>query len=85
MVFVAAAVVAIALFFIPAFIIRPFAHQSASGLALAMAIRHAAPLGTMIAGIICLGLALMLWRSERLWHKVIISAFVVLVVFSAVM
>ena len=38
--FALTAAVSIALFFIPAFIIRPFTHQSATGLALAMALRE---------------------------------------------
>ena len=85
LIFLVAAVLGIALFFIPAFIIRPFAHQSASGLALAMALRQRAPLGTLIAAILCLFFAWPLLRSDRLWRKIAIAAAVVLVVFSAVM
>ena len=40
---------AISLFFIPAIIIQPFKHQTAFGLALAMALRHRAPWGTLLA------------------------------------
>jgi hypothetical protein len=85
LIFVVAASLGTALFLIPAFIIRPFAHQSASGLELAMAMRGRAPAGTLVTAIICLALAWILWRSDRLWQKVAISAAVVLVVFSAVM
>lgn len=85
MIFTLAAVVAIGLFFVPAFIIRPFTHQSDSGLALAMALRQRAPLGTLVAGIICLLSAWWLWRSGRLWRKVAICVVVLVVVFSAVM
>jgi Protein of unknown function (DUF3179) len=85
LIFVVAAIIGISLFFIPAFIIRPFAHQSASGLGLAMALRQWAPLGTLMAAIICLPFAWNLWRSDRLWQKIAISAAVVLVAFSVVM
>ena len=85
LIFIIAAIVGIALFFIPAFIIRPFAYQSESGLALAMGLRQRAPVGTLIAAIICLVLASVLWRSGRLWQKIAVSVAVVLVVFSAVM
>ncbi len=48
-VFGLSALIAIVMFFIPAFIIRPFAHQSAAGLGLAMHLRQRAPWGTLIA------------------------------------
>jgi len=50
-----------------------------------MALRQAAPWGTLLSGIICLLLAWVLWRSGRLWHKVAISAIFILVMLSAVM
>lgn len=79
------AVVAIGFFFIPAFIIRPFTHQSASGLRLAMALRQSAPLATLIAALVCIALALLLWRPDRLRRKVVLCSIVALVLFSAVM
>lgn len=79
------AVVAIGFFFIPAFIIRPFTHQSASGLRLAMALRQSAPLATLIAATVCIALSALLWRPDRLRRKVVLCSIVALVLFSAVM
>jgi membrane protease YdiL (CAAX protease family) len=78
-------VVAIAFFFMPAFIIRPFTHQSARGLALAMGLRQSAPLATLITALVCVALALLLWESGNLRRKIVLSCVVVLVLFSAVM
>jgi hypothetical protein len=83
--FALSAVVSIALFFIPAFIIRPFTHQSTTGLALAMALRQRAPLPTLIGAILCAFFAFLLWRSATLRRKIVLSVVLVLVVFSAVM
>lgn len=79
------AVTAIGLFFIPAFIIRPFARQSASGLALAMALVERAPWATLIAAVVCLVCAVVLWQSADLGRKIVLGVTVALVCFSAVM
>jgi uncharacterized membrane protein YhaH (DUF805 family) len=83
--FLVAALTAIALFFIPAFIIRPFTHQSARGMALAMALRQRAPWGTLIAALICFVLLLVLWSAVNVWRKVALAFVMVLVTFSTVM
>jgi membrane protease YdiL (CAAX protease family) len=83
--FLLSAFVTISLFFIPAFIIRPFTHQTAKGLNLAMALRQRAPLGTLIAAPVCLILGLMLWGTRGILRKVALSVVMVLAVFSAVM
>jgi hypothetical protein len=62
--FAASALTAIALFFIPAFVIQPFKHQSSAGLTLAMALRQRAPWGTLAAALVSLGLASVLWRDR---------------------
>ena len=67
---VGSALAAIGLFFVPAFIIRPFTHQSARGIMLAMAVRDRAPLGTLIAAVLFLSLTLLLWRNARLWRRI---------------
>jgi hypothetical protein len=85
MIFLLSAVAAIGLFFVPAFIIRPFRQQTPSALALAMALRQRAPWGTLAAGLICLAFVLILWRSGKLWRKIGLSVVLVLVAFSAVM
>lgn len=83
--FALAALVGIAFFFIPAFIIRPFAHQSSAGLSVAMALRQRAPLPTFIAAILCLILGLILWNASRRAGKIIVASLMALVAFSAVM
>jgi membrane protease YdiL (CAAX protease family) len=82
---IASALVTIGLFFVPAFIIRPFTHQSARGLSLAMALLDRAPWGTLVAGLVCLLLALLLWQAANLWRRIALGLVMVLVVFSAVM
>ena len=76
--FVLSAIVAIALFFNPAIIIQPFKHQTASGLALAVALRYHAPWGTLAAALACLLFAILLWGDRKLdedpygsviWHN----------------
>ena len=84
-IFIASALTAIALFFIPAFIIRPFHHQTPAALALAMAIRQRAPWATLAAGFVDLVFALSLWAASTRWRKVAIALVMVLVAFSAVM
>lgn len=49
------------LFLIPAFIIRPFRYQSPKALGLALLLREYAPLWTIVAVLIALGLAFSLW------------------------
>lgn len=83
--FAGSASVAIALFFIPGFIIRPFRHQTSSTLALAMALRQRAPWGTIAAALVCLLFAFILWQVSSRWRKIAIALVMVLVVFSAVM
>ncbi len=83
--FLAFALACIALFFIPAFIIRPFTHQTARGLTLAMALRHRAPWGTLAAAVVSLPFAIALWRTSNLWRRIGLAVVMVLVVFSTVM
>ncbi len=83
--FALSALSATGLFFIPAFIIRPFAYQSPKGLALAMALRQRAPWGSLAAAIVCLVLALVLWDASNKWRKAILVLVMLPVVFSTVM
>jgi hypothetical protein len=83
--FTACALVTIGLFFIPAFIIRPFTHQAPRPLWLAMALRQRAPLGTLIAALACLLFALALWRTVGIWRKTLLAFTMLIVTFSAVM
>ena len=79
------AVVTIAWFFIPAFIIRPFTHQSPRPLLLAMALRQRAPLGTLLAALACFALAFALWRTVGRWRKSLLALILLVVTFSAAM
>ena len=83
--FVPAALVAIAWFFIPAFIIRPFRHQSPFALAWAMSLRQSAPLVTLAAALLSLALALILWGSASKPRKIILASIMLVVAFAAVM
>lgn len=71
-------------FFIPAFVIRPFTHQTPRGLALAMALRQRAPWGTLAAALVCLAFAFVLWGTVK-WLRLVLAFVMVLVTFSAVM
>ena len=79
------ALVAIGLFFIPAFIIRPFRHQAPRALLVAMALRQHAPLGTLIAALACFVLAFALWRTIGWFRKSLLALALLIVTFSAVM
>ncbi len=83
--FAASSLACIGLFFVPAFIIRPFRYQSPRALSLALMVRQRAPLGTLVAGLICLLLVLALWRIARTWQRIVLMVAMLLVAFSAVM
>lgn len=83
--FTLSALAGIGLFFVPAFIIRPFHHQTPAALALAMALRQRAPWGTLAAALVCLAFALVLWDTANRWRKIVLALVMVLVAFSAVM
>ncbi len=83
--FGASALACIGLFFVPAFIIRPFTHQTAAGLTLAMALRQRAPWGTLVLAVVCLLFALALWRTSNWWRRIAVALVMLLVAFSAVM
>jgi hypothetical protein len=84
-IFAVCALLGAGLFFIPAFIIRPFSYQAPRALWLAMALRQRAPLGTMLFAILCLLLAIVLWRGSRLWSKLVLMIAILLTGFPAVM
>jgi riboflavin transporter FmnP len=85
LIFLLSALAGIGLFFVPAFIIRPFHHQTPSALALAMNLRQRAPWGTLMAAIVCLIFALMLWQGRNLRRKIVLCSILLLVAFSAIM
>lgn len=79
------ALAGVAAFFVPAFIIRPFAYQSPRGLLVAMAVRQRAPIVSLLTAIVCLVLVAILWQRARKWSKVGLSAIMLLIAASAVM
>ena len=79
------ALITVALFFIPAFIIRPFRHQSSRALMLAITLRQRAPLGTLIGGLLCVVLALALWRAASRPRKGLLVVSMIIVIFSVTM
>jgi hypothetical protein len=84
--FVVSALVAVGFFFVPAFIIRPFHHQTPAALAMAMALRQRAPWPTLLAAVACLVCALVLWRAAvNPRRKIFLACVMVLVGFSAIM
>jgi hypothetical protein len=84
-VFCLGAVVSIAFFFIPTFVIRPFSYQAPRALLLAMTLRQRAPLVTLAAAILCLTFAYLLWKTIGIWRKSLLVAMLVLVAFATVM
>jgi hypothetical protein len=83
--FVASAVVASGLFFVPAFIIQPFRQQTPAALALALALRQRAPWGTLAAALACLIFAVILWGTAGRWRKIVLVLVLVPVAISTVM
>jgi hypothetical protein len=79
------ALLSFGLFFIPAFVIRPFHHQSQSALDLAIAVKHIEPTLTLVvlAGILALGWRL--WRSASKLSRAGIVLAMLLSTVSAVM
>jgi hypothetical protein len=85
LIFWALAIVGVALFFVPAFIIRPFRYQSPGALHLALLFRQMAPIGTILAACGVLGLAVWAWKSAGRLQKILMAAAALLVVGSATM
>jgi hypothetical protein len=79
------ALTTIALFFIPAFVIRPFRYQSPRALLVAMTLRQHAPLGTLIAALTCFVFTFALWKTVGLRRKTLLALMLLIVAFSAVM
>ena len=83
--FGASAIIAIAWFFVPAYIIQPFRHQTPRALALAITLRQRAPWVTLAAAFVCLVSAIAVWGGGRMWKRIVLAVVLVLVGFSAVM
>jgi hypothetical protein len=83
--FFASALTTVVMFFVPAFIIRPFGHQAPRALMLAMSLRQRAPLFTLLSALACFILTYMLWRVSGRWGKAVLALAMLVVTFSAVM
>jgi hypothetical protein len=79
------AVFSLSLFLIPAFVIRPFRHQSEWALGLAIAVKRIAPALTVAALVGMAALGWRLWRSASIWLRTGIVMALVLSAASAVM
>ena len=77
--------IGVSLFFVPAFIIRPFRYQSPGALHLALVFRQVAPIGTALTACGVLGLALWAWRSAARKQRALLSLGSLLVMGSATM
>jgi hypothetical protein len=77
--------VSLSLFLVPAFIIRPFTHQSDAGLRLAIAVKRVAPALTIVglAGVLVVSYALW-FRLSKWWRTGVVVA-ILLATASAVM
>jgi hypothetical protein len=74
------AIVSLLLFFVPAFVIRPFTHQSEFGLRLAIAVKRVAPVLTLAS---LLGVAAVSWRLWRASSILLRTGIVVALLLSA--
>jgi len=83
--FFTCALITIGLFFVPAFIIRPFAYQAPRALLLALSLRQRAPLGTVFAGLASFLFAFALWKIVGIWRRLLLVVALLVVTFSAVM
>lgn len=81
----ASAVICIAWFFVPAFIIQPFRHQTPAALAWAMALRQRAPWVTLATACVCLLFIVAVWGGISIWKKIVLVLVMVPVAFSAAM
>jgi hypothetical protein len=70
-------IASLALVMIPMWLIRPFAPQTPTGLAVSYALRRWAPWLTLAALAVALFLAVRLWRNARWWSRaLVVLAFV---------
>ncbi len=73
------------LFFIPAFIIRPFKYQAPFALSMAMALKRYAPVLTLILAVVALCIALVIWKQSSILRRVFVVIGLILACGSATM
>jgi uncharacterized protein DUF3179 len=64
--------ISVGLFFVPAFIIRPFRPQSPAALTLAIGMRQQAPLWSLVAAGAALLLVFFLWGRVSTWKRILL-------------
>jgi len=74
-----------ALFLVPAYVIRPFHYQSPRALSMAVTFKAWAYLGTLVGAAVSALLAFALWPMARRWARVGLGVAIVLVVVCATM
>jgi uncharacterized protein DUF3179 len=77
--------ISVGLFFVPAFIIRPFRPQSPAGLTLAMGVRQQAPLWSLVAAGAALLLVFFLWGRVSTRNRILLMLGLCLASAAAVM
>jgi len=77
--------VSFCMFFIPAFVIRPFRYQSPRALAIAISLKSLAPVVTLVLGLAIAVLALFLWKRVSILGRVFAVIAILLGIGSAVM
>ena len=75
----------VGLFFVPAFIIRPFRYQSPRALQTALVFRQLAPIGTILAACAVIALAVWYWKRTGRLQKTVMTLGGLLVIGSATM
>jgi hypothetical protein len=83
--FIAFVIAGAGLFFVPAFVIRPFRHQSPTALHTALVFRQFAPVGTTLAACAVLALMWVLWGRTGRFQKISMVVAGVLVLGAATM
>jgi len=84
-VFLLCVLIGFGLFFVPAFIIRPFRYQSPRALQVAMAVAQHSPLWTLLAAGVALLLALFVWNESSKGQRTVVALGLILVIGAATM
>jgi len=85
LVFAGLVVAGVGLFFVPAFIIRPFRYQSPGALHAALIFRQLAPVGTILAACAVLALVAWYWKGTSWGQRSVLALCALLVIGSATM
>ena len=67
---------------VPVWLIKPFSPQTPTGIATAFALKSWSPVVTVLAAILSIGLAVLLWRSSKHWWSkapLIVPLFIIMI------